>query len=194
MDPINQGPDLQRQPEQRYTPIPVDTRESSIPGLRIDEEKPRQGLFHVQRLPQIASLMAVLVFVFGMSFYMYSTQMTTNSRADTETGPALVPAEEYEITTTLTRVPNRYKQTVIPRQLSIEGELLYNTLPKDEQTKYIINRIVIYYVLSELENGTPIVPASFASMEQEIPLLISQVERKRLDWKSAVQANLQNFQ
>ena len=183
----------QRQPEQRYTPLPVDNREGTVPGLRI-EEKPRQGLFHVQRLPQIASLMAVLVFVFGMSFYMYTTQFTTNTRANSETGPKMVSALEYGLTTSLTSIPGTYKQTVIPTQLGIEGRLLYTDLSDQERDRYIINRIVIYYVLSELEYGTPIVPESFSAMEKEIPELQSRVESKRLDWQSAVQENIQYFQ
>ncbi|MFW5703437.1 MAG: hypothetical protein ACOCXQ_01245 [Patescibacteria group bacterium] len=186
----NQYNDI-RQPEQRYDPVPQDPR-ISVTEVR-DSDEPRQGTFHVKQLAQIASLVVVLVLVFGFSFYMYSTQFTTGSRADTDRGPGTVPEAEIILTEDITDYPSFYNDTPIPEKLITEAELLYNNTDPLLRKPYIINRIVLYYVLSDKVNGQVIIPSSFRALEREIPSLISRAENSGIAWQFEVQESLRSF-
>ncbi len=183
----------QRVPEQRYTPLPQDSRVFDNPLQRKTSDH-RQGLDHVKQLSQYGVLFAVLVLVFGMSFYLYSTQFALRSQADTELGPQMIAPVELLVTDAIVEYPVSYDGVLIPETFITEARILYNELPEPEQRTYIINRIALYYILYEELYGEVILPENFRELEKRVPELITEAEAAGINWQVLVQERVDKFE
>lgn len=183
-----------RDSHRRYTPIADDPRIEAMPDTRTSEE-PKEGFFHVKKLSQYGLLFSALVLMFGLGLYFYGTQFATGSRADTEFGPSTVSASELALTQGLSEYPSSYRGNLIPESFVIEAELLHNDVqPESRLQAYVINRIVIYYVLYEELNGTLIIPENYRELESRVPELIAQAEREGIVWQVLVEERLSEFE
>ncbi len=173
MDPQQEG----RTPEQRYSPEPLDPRIDAATPAR-DIEMPREGDTHVKKFGQLAVLFSVMVFVFGFSFYTFNNQFTGNTRASITTGPDTLDPKEAAYTQSIEQYPVSYRDNQIPARLITEAELLYNTTPSVQRKQYIINRIVLYYIYSDMVRGSFTSPDSFTELEKEVMTLSSQAQQQ----------------
>jgi hypothetical protein len=171
--------------EVRYDPVPTDERSLSLEPER--REKPaREGTTHAAKLASLSILFA-LVFVIGSVAYIVNNRSQT---AQTQAsildlyGPQKVAEDEKLLTAGVAEYPLRYKGRPIPKNLVSEGNKKYSTLPKAERKVYIINRIVLYYIYSDvlsmnnIQYNRPSLPLTFDGIEQTMPEIVSTMKRE----------------
>ena len=128
-----------------------------------------------------------LVFVIGSLAYIVNNRsQTTRTQASVQDlyGPQSVASEEKALTTSITDFPLKYKDRPIPENIVIEGNQKYIALPEVERKAYIINRVVLYYIYSDVLTmnnipfNRPSLPLTFEGVEQTMPEISATMNRE----------------
>lgn len=174
-----------RQKEVRYDPVASDDRTLSLEPER-DEKPPREGSTHVAKLASLTGLFALMLVVGGLTFVVNNRSQTTGTRASIEvpSGPAAISAEDKALTTSVTEYPVKYKDRPIPANLMSEGNSKYISIAEEERKAYVINRIVLFYIYSDVLSTNnvsftrPSQPLTFTGIEQSMIELSATMKRE----------------
>jgi len=173
-----------RHPEKRYDPEGIDDRTLSLEPDR-HETPPREGTSHAAKLASLSILFS-LVFVIGSIAYIVNNRQQTQTRASIDNlyGPSTVSQDDKALTSTITLYPKRYKGRPIPANLVTEANRTYVAISEEERQAYIINRIILYYVYTDVlsMNNIPYTraaaPLTFEGIEQSLPELSQTMKRE----------------
>ncbi len=173
-----------RHPERRYNPAGTDERILSLEPDR-HEDPPREGASHAAKLASLSILFS-LVFVIGSIAFILNTRQSVQTRASIGTlyGPSTISEEDKALTTTVIEYPKRYKGRPIPENIVDEANTKYVATAEEERKAYIINRIVLYYIYTDVLSTNNIafsrapVPLTFEGIEQSLPELSQIMNRE----------------
>ncbi len=189
-----------RHPEKRYDPAGIDERTLSLEPDR-HEDPPREGTRHAAKLASLSILFS-LVFVIGSLAFIVNNRQQVQTRASVDNlyGPSTISEQDKELTASVIDYPKRYKGRPIPENLVEEGNKKYLAIGEEERKDYIINRIVLYYIYTDVLSTNNIAftrapsPVTFEGIEQNLPELSQIMKREYPQPEVFVQAYLERFE
>lgn len=116
--------------------------------------KPKRNL---AKLSNLSLVVGIMVFVGSIAFAIQRSTNNLNSRADTNAalvadsqGAEAVLNRDLLTTVDVTSYPTTYNGKPIKKELISQGEEFYKAYSPELKKKYVINRIVLYYALSDV--------------------------------------------
>ncbi|MCX7996494.1 MAG: hypothetical protein N2691_01895 [Patescibacteria group bacterium] len=173
-------------PDSNFTHLPPGVaHDSRSPVLSVNEQRKRSRK-PLTALSNLVIVLGIVSLIGSLAYAITGRQNTTATRAATDPLVAAsvqqVPLSTLELTRGFSTIPVSYKGTPIPSNLAEEGRKLYPDMSEDQRTAYIINRIVLYYLLKDVldENGIEYRKiegdVTFAAIENSLPNMKSQFD------------------
>jgi hypothetical protein len=133
------------------------------------------------RLSNLVLLVGVIALVGSLAFAITQTQQITGNRAATYT---LEPSKLANITEstafmtrTVTQFPKSYNSKPIPQTILNDANVTYFTVDTAKRNRYIINRVVLYYIMrdalkeSDISFTDPGESPTFTQIEEALPTM-----------------------